>query len=65
VKYHIVVHEITCKYLQIEAADECEAQALAKEDKGIWLRLPLLLERKIVRTHSEDVAHETDAENRA
>ena len=61
-KYHIVVHEITCKYPEVEADTREEAEEIARSNGGTWLRLPLLLERKVVRTHGENEPHEPPAE---
>jgi|TARA_E500000318_G_scaffold96660_2_gene97138 hypothetical protein len=61
-KYHIVVHEITCKYTEVEAYTRKEAEEIARANGGTWLRLPLLLERKVVRTHDENEPHESPAE---
>ena len=61
-KYHIVVHEIICKYTEIEADTREEAEEIARDNGGTWLRLPLLLERKVVRTHGEDEPHESQAQ---
>ena len=50
------------QYTEVEADTREEAEEIARDNGGTWLRLPLLIERKVVRTHGEDEPHESPAE---
>ena len=58
-KFHIVTHEILCKYAEVEAETREEAEKIAEDNGGTWLRLPTILERRVVRTHDHNEPHET------
>ena len=39
-KYHVLYHELVTKYISVTAESKEQAEMLACEDRGVWLRIP-------------------------